>query len=209
MLAKVSPRGGGKHDRVRDCGAVCGASQGLCSSFQNPLLCVQTVVVIMWFSWLGPWESMTGSTDKTNDHQLPCRRPALSVTLLTTVTTAAGLTGPRRKRWSPESATVGASVPVSSGETGPRWFREAGEHGGSLGRLMAPCLPPAPERRGLRSVDHRLRLFLDVEVFADTQEEFQCCLKVCASPALPCVPPLASDGGLLCPPQPTVSAQGL
>jgi len=27
-------------------------------------------------------------------------------------------------------------------------------------------------------VDHRLRLFLDVEVFADAQEEFQCCLKV-------------------------------
>uniref|UniRef100_A0A8C7A124 Serine/threonine-protein kinase 11-interacting protein n=1 Tax=Neovison vison TaxID=452646 RepID=A0A8C7A124_NEOVI len=39
-------------------------------------------------------------------------------------------------------------------------------------------LSPPPERRGLRSVDHRLRLFLDVEVFADTQEEFQCCLKV-------------------------------
>ncbi|XP_047578308.1 serine/threonine-protein kinase 11-interacting protein [Lutra lutra] len=39
-------------------------------------------------------------------------------------------------------------------------------------------LSPPPERRGLRSVDHRLRLFLDVEVFADAQEEFQCCLKV-------------------------------
>eukprot|EP00069_Balaena_mysticetus_P020974 bmy_13395T0 len=36
----------------------------------------------------------------------------------------------------------------------------------------------APERCGLRSVDHRLRLFLDVEVFTDAQEEFQCCLKV-------------------------------
>uniref|UniRef100_A0A452QQF1 Serine/threonine-protein kinase 11-interacting protein n=1 Tax=Ursus americanus TaxID=9643 RepID=A0A452QQF1_URSAM len=39
-------------------------------------------------------------------------------------------------------------------------------------------LSPSPERHGLRSVDHRLRLFLDVEVFADAQEEFQCCIKV-------------------------------
>ncbi|XP_030694479.1 serine/threonine-protein kinase 11-interacting protein isoform X2 [Globicephala melas] len=39
-------------------------------------------------------------------------------------------------------------------------------------------LSPPPERRGLCSVDHRLRLFLDVEVFTDAQEEFQCCLKV-------------------------------
>ncbi|KAB0399299.1 hypothetical protein E2I00_003117, partial [Balaenoptera physalus] len=38
-------------------------------------------------------------------------------------------------------------------------------------------LSPPPERCGLRSVDHRLRLFLDVEVFTDAQEEFQCCLK--------------------------------
>lgn len=49
---------------------------------------------------------------------------------------------------------------------------------GGQGTLMAHCLPPAPERCGLRSVDHRLRLFLDVEVFADAQEEFQCCIKV-------------------------------
>lgn len=53
------------------------------------------------------------------------------------------------------------------------------------GRLMAHCMFPAPERCGLRSVDHRLRLFLDVEVFTDAQEEFQCCIKVCASLALP------------------------
>ncbi|XP_042639288.1 serine/threonine-protein kinase 11-interacting protein [Orycteropus afer afer] len=39
-------------------------------------------------------------------------------------------------------------------------------------------LSPPPDRCGLRAVDHRLRLFLDVEVFADAQEEFQCCLKV-------------------------------
>nr|KAF6451233.1 serine/threonine kinase 11 interacting protein [Molossus molossus] len=39
-------------------------------------------------------------------------------------------------------------------------------------------LSPAPERCGFRSVDHRLRLFLDVEVFTDAQEEFQCCIKV-------------------------------
>lgn len=46
------------------------------------------------------------------------------------------------------------------------------------------CLSLAPEHCGLRSVDHRLRLFLDVEVFADAQEEFQCCIKVSASQAL-------------------------
>ncbi|XP_075385483.1 serine/threonine-protein kinase 11-interacting protein [Tenrec ecaudatus] len=39
-------------------------------------------------------------------------------------------------------------------------------------------LSPPPDRAGLRAVDHRLRLFLDVEVFAEAQEEFQCCLKV-------------------------------
>uniref|UniRef100_A0A8D0QTP8 Serine/threonine-protein kinase 11-interacting protein n=1 Tax=Sus scrofa TaxID=9823 RepID=A0A8D0QTP8_PIG len=39
-------------------------------------------------------------------------------------------------------------------------------------------LSPPPEHHGLRSVDHRLRLFLDVEVFSEAQEEFQCCLKV-------------------------------
>nr|ACO95369.1 LKB1 interacting protein (predicted) [Dasypus novemcinctus] len=39
-------------------------------------------------------------------------------------------------------------------------------------------LSPPPDRHGLRSVDHRLRLFLDVEVFTDAQEEFQCCIKV-------------------------------
>ncbi|XP_005395565.1 PREDICTED: serine/threonine-protein kinase 11-interacting protein [Chinchilla lanigera] len=39
-------------------------------------------------------------------------------------------------------------------------------------------LSPRGERCGFRSVDHRLRLFLDVEVFSDAQEEFQCCIKV-------------------------------
>ncbi|XP_074047385.1 serine/threonine-protein kinase 11-interacting protein [Macrotis lagotis] len=39
-------------------------------------------------------------------------------------------------------------------------------------------LCPPSDRSGLRSVDHRLRLFLDVEIFEDVQEEFQCCLKV-------------------------------
>ncbi|XP_037380023.1 serine/threonine-protein kinase 11-interacting protein [Talpa occidentalis] len=37
---------------------------------------------------------------------------------------------------------------------------------------------PSPEHCDFRSVDHRLRLFLDVEVFTDAQEEFQCCIKV-------------------------------
>ncbi|XP_052048753.1 serine/threonine-protein kinase 11-interacting protein isoform X1 [Apodemus sylvaticus] len=35
-----------------------------------------------------------------------------------------------------------------------------------------------PGCSGFRSVDHRLRLFLDVEVFSDSEEEFQCCIKV-------------------------------
>ncbi|XP_045431327.1 serine/threonine-protein kinase 11-interacting protein isoform X2 [Pipistrellus kuhlii] len=48
---------------------------------------------------------------------------------------------------------------------------------GSLDRHGWSLSPP-PERCGLRSVDHRLRLFLDVEVFTDAQEEFQCCIKV-------------------------------
>ncbi|XP_005070512.1 serine/threonine-protein kinase 11-interacting protein isoform X2 [Mesocricetus auratus] len=39
-------------------------------------------------------------------------------------------------------------------------------------------LSPTPGQSGLRSVDHRLRLFLDVEVFSDSEEEFQCCTKV-------------------------------
>lgn len=39
-------------------------------------------------------------------------------------------------------------------------------------------LSPTPGCSGFRSVDHRLRLFLDVEVFSDSEEEFQCCIKV-------------------------------
>ncbi|XP_008057087.1 serine/threonine-protein kinase 11-interacting protein [Carlito syrichta] len=39
-------------------------------------------------------------------------------------------------------------------------------------------LSPSLEHCGLRAVDHRLRLFLDVEVFTEAQEEFQCCFKV-------------------------------
>ncbi|XP_004674306.1 PREDICTED: serine/threonine-protein kinase 11-interacting protein [Condylura cristata] len=39
-------------------------------------------------------------------------------------------------------------------------------------------LSPSPAHCDFRSVDHRLRLFLDVEVFTDAQEEFQCCIKV-------------------------------
>lgn len=39
-------------------------------------------------------------------------------------------------------------------------------------------LSPSPGCSGFRSVDHRLRLFLDVEVFSDSEEEFQCCIKV-------------------------------
>ncbi|XP_004638228.1 serine/threonine-protein kinase 11-interacting protein [Octodon degus] len=37
---------------------------------------------------------------------------------------------------------------------------------------------PSGEHRGFCFVDHQLRLFLDVEVFAAAQEEFQCCIKV-------------------------------
>lgn len=124
MLAKVNLRGGGEHDEHS--GGIVVLCVGVhrdCAhpSFQNLLLCVQTVVVIMWFSWLGPWEPATGSTDRTNNRQFPRRRPVPSVTLLTPVTTAAGLTGPHLRRRSPKIATVGASVPVSRGETGPRW----------------------------------------------------------------------------------------
>ncbi|EDL75454.1 serine/threonine kinase 11 interacting protein (predicted) [Rattus norvegicus] len=39
-------------------------------------------------------------------------------------------------------------------------------------------LSPTLGHTGFRSVDHRLRLFLDVEVFSDSEEEFQCCTKV-------------------------------
>ncbi|XP_034354905.1 serine/threonine-protein kinase 11-interacting protein isoform X2 [Arvicanthis niloticus] len=39
-------------------------------------------------------------------------------------------------------------------------------------------LSPPPGHSGFRSVDHRLRLFLDVEVFSNSEEEFQCCTKV-------------------------------
>ncbi|XP_055472321.1 serine/threonine-protein kinase 11-interacting protein [Psammomys obesus] len=39
-------------------------------------------------------------------------------------------------------------------------------------------LSPPPGHSGLRSVDHRLRLFLDVEVFSGSEEEFQCFTKV-------------------------------
>lgn len=35
--------------------------------------------------------------------------------------------------------------------------------------------------RDFRSVDHRLRLYLDMEVFEENVEEFQCFLKVRAS----------------------------
>lgn len=48
-------------------------------------------------------------------------------------------------------------------------------------RLMTCLLLIAPGHSGFRSVDHRLRLFLDVEVFSDSEEEFQCCTKVCAT----------------------------
>lgn len=48
-------------------------------------------------------------------------------------------------------------------------------------RLMTRWLLLAPGCSGFRSVDHRLRLFLDVEVFSDSEEEFQCCIKVCAT----------------------------
>lgn len=39
-------------------------------------------------------------------------------------------------------------------------------------------LSPTLGHAGFRTVDHRLRLFLDVEVFSDSEEEFQCCTKV-------------------------------
>lgn len=46
---------------------------------------------------------------------------------------------------------------------------------------MACGLLIAPGHSAFRSVDHRLRLFLDVEVFSDSEEEFRCCTKVCVT----------------------------
>lgn len=177
-----------------DCGTVSGVVHGDCAqpSFQNLLLYVRTVVATMWFSWLCPWEPPAGSMGSESNRQLPCSPPELSVTLLATVTTATGPTGPHLRHWPPETTRVGASVPVSRGEMRQGWCLvegggpagEAGWPRGSRGVLTAHCLPAAPERHSLRSVDHRLRLFLDVEVFTDAQEEFQCYTKVCASLAL-------------------------
>ncbi|XP_008824021.1 serine/threonine-protein kinase 11-interacting protein isoform X2 [Nannospalax galili] len=49
----------------------------------------------------------------------------------------------------------------------------------SISRVCSSwSLSPSPGCCNLRSVDHRLRLFLDVEVFSDSEEEFQCCVKV-------------------------------
>ncbi|XP_013001608.1 serine/threonine-protein kinase 11-interacting protein isoform X1 [Cavia porcellus] len=58
------------------------------------------------------------------------------------------------------------------------------DHLGRTDSILVPhghsgwSLSPPGECCGFRSVDHRLRLFLDVEVFSDAQEEFQCCIKV-------------------------------
>jgi hypothetical protein len=83
---------------------------------------------------------------------------------------------------------------VGLGSDGHVWKVEM-EPWAATSRLMAYLLSPAPEPCGLRSVDHRLRLFLDVEVFTDAQEEFQCCIKVCclALPSLIRVPTVHSS----------------
>lgn len=88
---------------------------------QNRLLCVQTVAVTTWFSWLCLRESSTGSRDRRSSCQLPHRPPALSMILRATVTTATGPTVPHLRHWSPLTATGGASVPVSIGETRRGW----------------------------------------------------------------------------------------
>lgn len=160
---------------------------GLCPSFlQNRLLCVQTVVVITWFSCA--LEPPVGNGGRESNRRPPRSLRAPSTALLATVPTVPGPAVPHLRHRPPVTATVGASAPVSLGEQRRGCSGEGHWSQGGRCRLTAHCLPPAPERHGLRSVDHRLRLFLDVEVFTDAQEEFQCCRKVCASLALPCAP---------------------
>lgn len=175
---------------------MCVVDELCLSPLQNHLLCVHTVAVITWFFWPCPREPPVGSGDRKSN-RWPLRSPrALSTILLATVTPATGLAVPHPKPRPPMTTTVGASARVSLGEQRQVVVGE-GCWGGP-GGLTAHHSPPAPERCGLRSVDHRLRLFLDVEVFTDAQEEFQCCLKVCASPALPCAPlPVSSTANCL------------
>lgn len=71
-----------------------GGSQGLCPSLQNLLLYVQTVGVTMWFSWLCLGKSPIESRPRETNHQIPLGSLTLSVTLLTTAATPAGLMAP-------------------------------------------------------------------------------------------------------------------
>ncbi|XP_066136965.1 serine/threonine-protein kinase 11-interacting protein isoform X1 [Saccopteryx bilineata] len=99
--------------------------------------------------------------------------------VLRALSVAAPSGGQRQEEQLPASSQSPSTVPGPPGDS---------DHSPRAGSTPSEALPshdrhrwslsPPPERRGLRSVDHRLRLFLDVEVFTDAQEEFQCCIKV-------------------------------
>lgn len=135
---------------VRGCGAVCVVHGDCAHPFQKLLLCVQTVVVTTWFSWLCPWEPPMGSRDRRSSCQLPRNPLVLSVSLLAKVTTATGPTVPHLKP--PQTAAGGAPVPVSTGEIRKGWCLGEGRgahRGGEMelgqpGRVHGPLLVPSP-----------------------------------------------------------------
>lgn len=51
--------------------------------------------------------------------------------------------------------------------------------------LLSSAANSALNTRDFRSVDHRLKLYLDMEVFEENDEEFQCFLKVSSSSSSP------------------------
>lgn len=108
---------------------------------QSLLLCVQTVVVTMWFSWLCLGGPPMGSRTRKSSRQPRHSPPASStMTLLEKVTTAPGLTVPHLRHWAPTSATGGASVPVSTGKM--RWGWCLGEgRGANSGREEGAVRP--------------------------------------------------------------------
>lgn len=78
-------------------------------------------------------------------------------------------------------SVLGGGMGSGSGVRVGGWALGGGEVSWSRGLPLTHWLLLAPGCSGFRSVDHRLRLFLDVEVFSDSEEEFQCCIKVCAT----------------------------
>ena len=117
VWAEVSQSGWGASEHGGGVVVLCGASRGCAHpSLQSLLLCVPTVVVTTWFSWLCRWGPPVGSRGRKSSCQLSRSLPALSVTLPVTGTTVPGLTAPHLRHWSPMTATGGASAPVSIGQ---------------------------------------------------------------------------------------------